>query len=222
MAERLIGSTAAAMASAQAAVTANCTAERASGLPVSETVVPARVIWIAQKTAQTTVRRSPTVNAERWEMAAGQKIDAADSHQRTRPDDPMWGTAQEEYGNERHEHDIEAGDEAGIRHRCRLQAHLLRGCAAEKGKAGQDIEFCMARACLHLCFASFEDNERQHGQCGDGETQGDEPEGTDRLHCRRLRDEAAAPDGGCKQQEKVRLNARHVDPRSGREICPSG
>ncbi len=54
------------MMSAQAAVTANWALDSASGRPVSLTVVPASVIWIDQKTAQTTVSRSPTVRAESW------------------------------------------------------------------------------------------------------------------------------------------------------------
>ena len=51
--------------------------------------------------------------------------------------------------------------------------------------------------------------EGEDGEGRDGKAQADEPEGADRRHGRRLRDEAAAPDGGRKQQEEVRLNARH-------------
>ncbi len=71
-------------------------------------------------------------------------------------------------------------------------------------------------------LARLKQHERQNRHRGDREAQANEPERTDRLHCRRLRDKAAAPDGSCKQQKEVRLNARHfvLDAGSGR-VWPS-
>ncbi|MNY75987.1 hypothetical protein D3C86_2154310 [compost metagenome] len=47
----------------------------------------------------------------------------------------------------------------------------------------------------------FNDGERQRDQGCDGKTKRDEPERSDRLHRRRLGDEAGTPDGAGKQQE---------------------
>ena len=100
---------------------------------------------------------------------------------------------------DRHEDDVEAGDEPRLSRRRVDDAHLLQGRAQEESGAGENP------AAQDAAAAATPTAYPERGDHGGTESEADpvEEEGADVLHAHALRDEGEAPDQRGQQEERL-------------------